>query len=190
MVHNNKPDFGSTMVWWCYKLRLLEGRLVTNAAYMCGAVFLLYSFYVALEVVGRHYFGVYTGITDEIGGYVLAFGSSLALAYTLMVDGHVRIDILFKAISSRQRLWLDILAFAVMTIFAWTVTIYLWKLTAYSYKIGATGHSLIQMPQWLIQGCLALGYTWLGFFSLTSCLSYLMEAVYPGSWSDPLRLGE
>ncbi len=145
---------------------------------------------MALEVVGRRYIGLYTGISDEIGSYVLAFGSSLALAYTLMADGHVRIDILFKVIPPGLRRWLDLFAFGIMAIFAWTVTVYLWKLTAHSFRIDATGHSLIQMPQWLIQACLAFGYSLLGFSAITSFLSYLIEAVFPAAWTDPLRSTE
>lgn len=175
---------------WFSRLRSVEVRALTAVAYLCGAVFLVYSFYVALEVIGRRYFGVYTGITDEIGGYVLVFGSSLALAYTLLVDGHVRIDVLFKVISSSVRRWFDLLAFASMAIFAWTVTYYLCDLTAESFRINATGHSLIEMPQWIIQAFLALGYVLLGLSALSSFASRLLELLFPAYWADPLRTHE
>ncbi|MFW6028491.1 MAG: TRAP transporter small permease subunit [bacterium] len=186
MIRSSTESAPPALAWFS-RVRALEGRTLTAVAYLCGAVFLLYSFYVALEVIGRRYVGVYTGITDEIGGYVLVFGSSLALAYTLLVDGHVRIDILFKAISPGLRRWFDMLAFASMAIFAWTVTYYLCDLAAQSFRIDATGHSLIEMPQWIIQAFLTLGYFLLGLSALSSLTSRILEFLFPAHWADPLR---
>jgi TRAP-type C4-dicarboxylate transport system permease small subunit len=70
----------------------------------------------------------------------------------------------------------DALAMAVMAVFAATVAFFLWKLVAASYAIGATGHSIIQTPQWVPQACAALGYTFLSFVALTGLLAQLLGA--------------
>ena len=68
---------------------------------------------------------------------------------------------------------------AIMAIFAATVAFYLWKLVASSYAIDATGHSIIQTPQWIPQACAALGYSFLSFVALTGLVAQVLGE--PGS---------
>ena len=148
-------------------------------AYLCGALFLVLAFYTTFDVIGRRYLGVFSGVTDEMSEYALAVGASWALAYTLKAGGHVRVDILLPKFSPLGRRLADALAMAIMAIFAATVAFYLWKLVASSYAIGATGHSIIQTPQWIPQACAALGYSFLSFVALTGLVAQLLGE--PGS---------
>ncbi len=142
-------------------------------AYLCGALFLLLAFYTSYDIVARRYGGWYSGVTDEMSEYALALGASWALAYTLRAGGHVRVDILLPYFPALVRRLLDAFAMAVMAVFAATVSVYLWKLVGSSYAIGATGHSIIQTPQWLPQAIMASGYSLLALVAVTSFLSYL-----------------
>jgi len=148
-------------------------------AYLCGALFLVLAFYTTFDVIGRRYLGVFSGVTDEMSEYALAVGASWALAYTLKAGGHVRVDILLPKFSPLGRRLADALAMAIMAIFAATVAFYLWKLVASSYAIDATGHSIIQTPQWIPQACAALGYSFLSFVALTGLVAQLLGE--PGS---------
>lgn len=143
-------------------------------AYFCGGLFLLLAFYTAVDVFGRRYLGVFSGVTDEIGGYALALGASWALAYTLKAGGHVRVDVFLPHLSSMARKVLDALAMAVMAVFAATVSVFLWKLVASSYAIDATGHSIIQTPQWIPQAMMAAGYTMLTLVAVTGFLARVL----------------
>jgi len=156
---------------------VVEQKVLTGLAYFCGLLFLLYSIYVALEVIGRYFLGVFTGITDEIGGYVLALGGSIGLAYTLKVHGHVRIDVIFSFVSARTRVWLDAVAMLTMALFAFVVTDHLSDMMLQSYDMQATGHSLIQMPQWIIQMFVVIGYALLFLASLTSCIASVLSGL-------------
>jgi TRAP-type mannitol/chloroaromatic compound transport system permease small subunit len=151
-------------------------------AYFCGMLFLLLGFYTALDVFGRRYLGVFSGVTDEIGGYVLALGASWAFAYTLKVGGHVRVDVLLPRFSPAVRAVLDAVAMALMAFFAFTLSVYLWSLVMSSFAMGATGHSIIQTPQWIPQAMMAAGYTALGLFASTSLLSQVLAALWPDDW--------
>lgn len=162
---------------WLDRYFLAEGKLLTLLAYFCGALFLFYSFYVALEVIGRNFLGVFTGITDEIGGYVLAFGGSVGLAYTLRARGHVRIDIIFNYISPRAKPWFDAVSMAVMAVFAAVVAFYMYEMVILSERIGATGHSLIGMPQWIIQLMVLIGYAMLCFTSVTGLIASVLSGL-------------
>lgn len=161
------------------RLRAIEDRLVTGMAYFCGALFLLLAFYTALDVFGRRYLGVFSGVTDEIGGYALALGASWALAYTLRAGGHVRVDVLFPHLSATVRKVLDAAAMAVMAVFAATVSVFLWKLVASSFAIDATGHSIIHTPQWIPQAMMAAGYSMLTLVAVTSFLAHVLGQQEP-----------
>jgi len=150
---------------------------VTAMGYFCGALFLLLGFYTALDVFGRRYLGVFSGVTDEMGGYALALGGSWAFAYTLRAGGHVRVDVVLPHLPVAVRKVLDAVAMALMAAFAAIVSIFLWKLVASSYSIDATGHSIIQTPQWIPQAMMAAGYTVL---SLVAATSFLSQVLAPG----------
>jgi TRAP-type mannitol/chloroaromatic compound transport system permease small subunit len=144
-------------------------------AYACGALFLLLAFYTTFDVLGRRFGGPFSGVTDEMGGYALALGFSWGLAYTLRSGGHVRVDILLPLVSARARRGLDALAMALMAFFAASVSLHLWTLVGSSWQIGATGHSIIQTPQWAPQAMMATGYSLLAFVSLTSFVWSVMS---------------
>lgn len=143
-------------------------------AYFCGALFLLLAFYTTFDVIGRRYGGWYSGVTDEMGEYALALGASWALAYTLKAGGHVRVDIVLPYLPDAVRNLLDAAAMALMAAFAGTVSVFLWKHVASSYAIGATGHSIIQTPQWLPQAMMASGYSILTLVAATSFLCHAL----------------
>jgi TRAP-type C4-dicarboxylate transport system permease small subunit len=161
------------------RIQRVEDRVVGAMAYLCGALFLLLAFYTSFDVIGRRYLGVFSGVTDEVSEYALAVGASWALAYTLKSGGHVRVDILLPHFPPPVRRLADALAMAIMAVFAATVAFFLWKLVASSYAIGATGHSIIQTPQWLPQACAALGYTCLALVALTGLVARLLGAGEP-----------
>lgn len=150
--------------------------MVGAMAYLCGALFLVLAFYTTFDVIGRRYLGVFSGVTDEMSEYALAIGASWALAYTLKAGGHVRVDILLPHMPPLARRAADALAMAIMAVFAGTVSFFLWKLVAASYAIGATGHSIIQTPQWIPQACAALGYSFLTLVALTGLVAQLLGA--------------
>ena len=148
-------------------------------AWLCGGLFFALAFYTTYDVLARRFGGPFSGVTDEMSEYALALGASWALAYTLRTGGHVRVDVLFGYFGPRLKRALDALALAIMMAFAATVSWYLWKLVGSSYAIGATGHSIIQTPQWIPQAAMASGYTLLALVGLTSLLAVLTGADEP-----------
>lgn len=61
-----------------------------------GWSLLFLSGFVSLETVMRKLFNTSLQGADELGGYVLAFGSSLAFVVTLAERAHIRIDVLHR----------------------------------------------------------------------------------------------
>lgn len=85
-----------------------------------GWSLLFLSAFVALETVMRKVFNTSLQGADELGGYVLAFGSSLAFVVTLAERAHIRIDVLHQKFPVRlQSLidWLSAISMAILGCF-------------------------------------------------------------------------
>ncbi len=139
---------------------LLVLDTVTRAlAHGSGVLFLLVSFYVAGDAVARTFFHASTAVSAEFGGYVPAVGTMWALANTLRVGAHVRIDILLPYLPRLFRSVLDYVAVAVMALFASAIALSAWRLTIESLTTDARAMSFLRTPLFLPQGLMALGFT-------------------------------
>jgi TRAP-type C4-dicarboxylate transport system permease small subunit len=173
--HAESPAGGARWV-----LQALD-RLATGMAYVSGAVFLLVSFYITLDVIGRKFLGVSTAVSDEFGGYALAVGGMWALAYTLRQGAHVRIDVLLPHLPDRLRALLNYAALAMMTLFAAVVTLYVWRLSLDSLAIDARAMSFLRTPLVVPQGLMAVGFSVLTLEGIVILLVGVVESVGRGA---------
>lgn len=175
---------------------LLAVDLVAKGmAYLSGALFLLTSFYITADVIGRKFFHISSAVTDEIGGYALALGGMWALAYTLRTGGHVRIDILLPYLPPQVRLLLDYGALAFMGFFASMIAAYSGRLAFDSFTTNAKAMSFIQTPLYLPQGLMAAGFIMLSLEAIVILALGLVESLHLGRLASleilqGLELGE
>jgi TRAP-type C4-dicarboxylate transport system permease small subunit len=87
-------------------------RLETIGAWLFGAVFVLLSVAVAVEVTLRKVLNVSLQGVDELGGYSLAIGAGLAFALALVGRSHIRIDLVHERLPRPMRLLLNVVAVA------------------------------------------------------------------------------
>lgn len=160
---------------------LLAVDLVAKGmAYLSGALFLLTSFFITADVIGRKFFHISSAVTDEIGGYALAMGGMWALAYTLRTGGHVRIDVLLPHLPLRVQEILNYAALVVMTLFASMVAFYSWRLATDSFTGSAKAMSFIQTPLFVPQGLMAFGFSMLTLEAIAILVVGLAESLRLG----------
>ena len=101
----------------------MKDRIETWLATIFGGIFLLLSVVVAIETISRKVFNVSLQGADELGGYALAVGSTIAFSLALMGRNHIRVDVFHEKFSrGTQALlnWLSIVALAALGAFiAW-----------------------------------------------------------------------
>jgi len=170
-------------------LRALDA-LTLGMAYGSGALFLLASFYVAADATGRTFFHTSTAVTDEFGGYALALGSMFALAHTLRVGAHVRIDILLPYLPRRLQIVLDYVAMAGMALFAAMLAIYTWSLALESLATDARAMSFLRTPLFPPQALVALGFSVLCLQALVILAVGVIESVRAGRLARPEGFGD
>jgi len=68
-------------------------RLETILANIFGTIFLALSFVVTIETIARKLFNFSIQGADELGGYSLAVGSTIAFSLALIGRNHIRVDV-------------------------------------------------------------------------------------------------
>ena len=141
--------------------RILDGlnALATVMAYLSGLGFMVASIYITLDVLGRKFVGVSSAVTDEMGGYALVFGSTMAMAFALATGAHVRIDVLMPKFPPTMRMILNYAAYLAMAFFAAMLAVYSWKLAHESWETDARAMSFLRTPVFVPQSFMAFGVT-------------------------------
>lgn len=84
--------------------------LVTFASRLFGLSLLGLAIFVSVETLARKLFNFSFEGADELGGYVLAVGSSLAFVVALVDRSHIRIDVLHGRFPQRLQRTVDLLS--------------------------------------------------------------------------------
>jgi TRAP-type C4-dicarboxylate transport system permease small subunit len=138
-------------------LRRAITTIATGMGVIAGWGFLACAFFIAAEVLSRAFLRVSTGSTVELSGYMLACGLSWGLAHTLAQRGHVRIDVLVNHLPRPARVWLHLVALALLCVFVGFLAKGAWDLVDESLLFGAADISALRTPLAIPQGIWAAG---------------------------------
>ncbi len=90
-------------------------RIEAALAWIFGTIFLVLSFVVTVETISRKLFNFSIQGADELGGYALAIGSTIAFSLALAGRNHIRVDVFHEMFSRRTKAalnWLSIVGLA------------------------------------------------------------------------------
>ena len=140
------------------------------------------------NAVSRKFFGVSSNAWLEIQWHLFAVSFLGCAGYVLLVDEHVRVDVLSSRWSARTRAWIDIVA---LLCFALPMTavvgglsaeLFLRRFASAEIYVNAGG-----LPVWPIVLAMPLGMALLGL----QCVSELIRRwAYLRGWTDKPVLGE
>ena len=145
-------------------------RAVTWAG---GLMILLSAVVVGLDVIMRKLFVLTLGGADELAGYALAIGSSLAFSFALLERAHIRIDTLYLVLPPRLAAILDIAALLAFTLFMALLAWHGWAVLQQSIQAGSVSMSPLGTPLAWPQSLWVVG---LGLFLIVAVL-LLIRAV-------------
>ena len=101
----------------------LKDRIETVLATVFGTIFIGLAVVVTIETVARKVFNVSLQGADELGGYALAVGSTIAFSLALMGRAHIRVDVFHDRFAPRMQAvlnWISIVSLAAFALFiAW-----------------------------------------------------------------------
>lgn len=149
-------------------------RIETLASMLFGGVFLLLSALVSFETVLRKFFNLSLQGADELGGYALAVGGTLAFSLALLGRTHIRIDLFHDMFPRRMQTLLNWLASVLMAIFAvglcWTT----YKVIVETLDYGSTAATPWATPLIYPQG---VWFASLSLFALAA-VGFALRATY------------
>ncbi|MBW1716406.1 MAG: TRAP transporter small permease [Deltaproteobacteria bacterium] len=129
--------------------------------YFSGVLVLLMVACIIYDVVMRHIFNDPTIWADEFSCYLLVAITFLGAAYTLVIDGHIRVETIVERLPHKVREWVefiaDILGFGFLIIFGCFAFGLAWS----SYIDVNLASTLVRTPLFIPQLSVALGLTWL-----------------------------
>ncbi len=103
-----------------------KNRIETALAILFGLIFLVLSAIVSVETIARKVFNTSLQGADELGGYALAIGSTIAFSLALMGRAHIRVDVFHERLPVRAQAllnWLSITSLAALGLFiAWVAS--------------------------------------------------------------------
>lgn len=98
-------------------------KIETVLATLFGGIFIGLAVVVTIETLARKLFNVSLQGADELGGYALAVGSTIAFSLALMGRNHIRVDVFHEKFPRRVQAamnWLSIVSLAAFGLFiAW-----------------------------------------------------------------------
>ena len=173
-------------------------RLETILANIFGVIFLVLSFVVTIETLARKLFNFSIQGADELGGYSLAIGSTIAFSIALIGRNHIRVDVFHEMFPRGMKAalnWLSIVLLAAMAVLFVVVSL---RVLQESLEYGSTAQTPwatpLIWPQALWYAGLvlfmfvALGYAARATFLLLSArIDELNEELHPKSVKEELK---
>lgn len=113
----------------------------------------------ALNALVRYIFNYSSNGWLEIQWYMFGFIVLIGASYTLRMNEHVRVDIIYGAISSRARIWVDIVG---ITLFLLPACFYLmwlsWPMFALSFHQGEMSSNAGGLIRWPVKLIIVAGF--------------------------------
>lgn len=107
----------------------------------------------------RYFFNLSSNAWLEIQWYMFGALVLLGAPYTLLVNEHVRVDVLYGGLSPRRKLWIDLLGGLFFLIPMAALIGYLsWPVFLQSYEIGEVSGNAGGLLRWPIKFMLPLGF--------------------------------
>lgn len=127
---------------------------------------------IIYAVVGRYAFDVGSVTLEEVQWHLAGAGWMLGLAYTLVVDGHVRVDVLHERLSIRGQGWVELLGLVFLLLPFLGLAV--WEMVPYAYSSwqqGETSQAPAGLPyRWVLKGIVALSFALLILAALSRLL--------------------
>ncbi len=149
-----------------------------------GAMLLVASVLICIDITLRYTMSVTLGGADEISGYALAISSAWGFSAALLSRSHIRIDTVYVRLKSiKARALLDLISLATLMGFFGMVAWYAWGVVKQSWESDSHSLSAIEAPLVIPQG---LWFAGLLFFVLLCALLLVrgllafMAGDYPG----------
>ena len=116
---------------------------------------------VFVDVVMRYLFNTSFVFTQELEWHLFGFIFLIGAGYTLLHDGHVRVDIIYQRVGYKSRAWINLIGVLLFLIPGCIMVITTsWKFTMNAFAIMEGSPDPGGIPfRFVLKGCLPVGFS-------------------------------
>ena len=132
---------------------------------------------VFVDVVMRYLFNTSFVFTQELEWHLFGFIFLIGAGYTLLHDGHVRVDIIYQRLGLKGRAWINLVGVIIFLIPGCIMVVTTsWKFMANSFAILEGSPDPGGIPfRFLLKGCIPVGFTLLLLQGISMGLHSFMQ---------------
>lgn len=132
---------------------------------------------VFVDVVMRYLFNTSFVFTQELEWHLFGFIFLIGAGYTLLHDGHVRVDIIYQRVGLKSRAWINLIGVIFFLIPGCIMVITTsWKFTMNAFAIMEGSPDPGGIPfRFVLKGCLPLGFSLLLLQGISLGIHSLMQ---------------
>lgn len=159
------------MIRWLRAYVRAINSLNSRAGIFLGGLVFVLMFILLYEAIARYVFNAPTLWALEAGGFVLGAYFIIGGGYTLLREGHVRMDVLYYRWSPRTKAIMDLATFSLL---AFYLVLLIWtggKHAVWSIMVGEKSRSTWHPILWPIKMVIPVG----GLFILLQGIAFLIN---------------
>jgi C4-dicarboxylate transporter DctQ subunit len=134
------------------------GAIETGAARLAAVLFTLTGVLISYEVIARYFFNAPTIWAAEISQLCLIWGSLLSMAWVLSQRRHIRVTALTDLMPDRVRAGMEVVSTLIVAVFSAVTLWYGFQIFAHSFVKGRTSGTMLDMPMWIIEVSVPVGF--------------------------------
>lgn len=156
-------------------MKKFTATVSTVFAWAGGALILLCSILVSLDVLTRKLLGWTYFESFELSTYAFAIAVSLGCAYALISKSHIRIEVLYRLLPDIVQRVLDLVSILGLLVGATVLVWYAWSAFDSSLILGARSNTPLSVPLVIPQGLWLIGLVW---FALSAAFLFLRALIH------------
>jgi C4-dicarboxylate transporter, DctQ subunit len=111
-----------------------------------------------VQVIGRYIAPRYAiSWAEEVIVYLIVWGIMLAASQLVRTDGHVRPDLVLRAVSPNVQRWMEVANCVAAIVFCAGLAWYGWSIVSTSWQLDERSSSDLQFPMWLYSAAVPTG---------------------------------
>jgi TRAP-type mannitol/chloroaromatic compound transport system permease small subunit len=111
------------------------------------------------NAASRHFLNLSSNAWLEVQWYMFAAIVLLGAPYTFKINGHVRVDVLYGALSERTRLWIDLVGAILFLLPICAILVYFtWPWFVESWRINEASSNAGGLVRWPVKLLLPVGF--------------------------------